>query len=148
MKQQSVEFITALTAISGLCIVIFISHLDEESNRHTESQNFRRKDGQPDSVETEKQRQQKERRDLKQQRPQERDRCGDRTVVQRRKESGAVNIEAVYQERQTVETESVICHGLEFRVISHEKLRQRSGAGLRQYQHGNPEKSHDTQAAP
>ena len=45
-------------------------HLDEESNRHTESRNFRRKDGQPDSVETEKQRQQKERRDLKQQRPQ------------------------------------------------------------------------------
>ena len=46
-----------------------------------------------------------------------------KTIFQSRKESGAVNIEAVYQERQTVETESVICHGLEFRVISHEKLR-------------------------
>ena len=90
--------------------MILLSFTDEEGYSDKQSQQLCSGNGQPDSVDAEKDRKYKYNSKLEYQCPQEGDNCGDQSVVQRRKEGRTENIEAVDQEGNAEQAEAGIGH--------------------------------------
>ena len=111
-------------------VVISFPHFYKERERHRQSHQLRADDRKPDSVDSEKIRQYQKNYGLKYQRPQKRDDSGNHTVIQRCKERGSIDVKAVDQECQTIQTKAVARHGVELRVIAHKKFCERAGKKL------------------
>ena len=90
--------------------MILLSFPDEEGYSDKQSQQLCSGNGQPDSVDAEKDRKYKYNSKLEYQCPQEGDNCGDQSVIQCRKEGRTENIEAVDQEGNAEQTEAGIVH--------------------------------------
>ena len=90
--------------------MILLSFPDEEGYSDKQSQQLCSGNGQPDSVDAEKDRKYKYNSKLEYQCPQEGDNCGDQSVIQCRKEGRTENIEDVDQEGNAEQTEAGIGH--------------------------------------
>ena len=90
--------------------MVFLSFQDQEGHCHKKRQQLCGGNGQPDSVDAEKDRKYKYNSKLEYQCPQEGDNRGDQSVVQCRKEGRTENIEAVDQESDAEQAEAGIGH--------------------------------------
>lgn len=90
--------------------MILLSFPDQEGHSDKQGQQLCGGNRQPDAVNTEKDRKYKYNPELEYQCPQEGDNRRDQSVVQCRKEGGAIDIEAVDQEGDTEQVEAGIGH--------------------------------------
>ena len=86
--------------------MVFVTLPNEKGHGHAEGEKLCNGDGTPDPADFQKEGQKQYTTDLEDQRPQERDGCGEQTIVERREESRPVNIETVDQIGDAVDPET------------------------------------------
>ena len=107
--------------------MILLSFPDEEGYSDKQSQQLCSGNGQPDSVDAEKERKYKYNSKLEYQCPQEGDNCGDQSVVQCRKEGRTENIKAAQKEGNRIKAKSSHSHGIKLCIIADKKPRKHAG---------------------
>lgn len=105
--------------------MIVRSLLDQKVNRDNQCEHFRCHDGKPDAVNPQQQREKQHCRDLKQERPQERDRSGDHTVSKRCEERRAKDVVSHKQKRQGVERQRPTGQRRQISIVADKNLCER-----------------------
>ena len=126
--------------------MIFSPLRGKERNGDEQRERFRGGDGEPDAVDVQPPRQQQDRRDLKHQRPQERNERAVRAVVQPGEERRAENVEAEDEERDGVDAQGVDRHIVQRCIVAHKEVGDRAGKGHGSAGHDEAHEHGDDQA--
>lgn len=126
--------------------MIFTTFPDQEGHSDEQSQQLCGGNGQPDTVNAQKDRKYKYNPKLEYQCPQEGDNSGDQSVVQCRKKGGTIDIEAVDQEGHTEQAEAGIGHPEQLFVVADKNTGDRRGDDLRRNGQKNAADAHQREA--